>query len=111
MWDYSWNNRRYNQKSLRQIIGLGRGWVVRGRDNGIIYGGGRGGWFGAWTGCGCHVGGLQAVVRVTVGVRRSCREGRGARGLPLLVTTMPLSLSLSSSVSIWKGLLCRVRRW
>ncbi len=105
------NGRRYNQKICSELIGWGRGRVVRERDNGIIDGGGRGGWFGAWNGGGHSVGGLGAVVEVAVGTRGACREGRGARGLQLLATTVSSSLSLSSSVRIWKGLLCRVRCW
>ncbi len=37
--------------------------------------------------------------------------GCGACGLQLLATTVSVSLLSSSSARIWKGLLCRVRRW
>ena len=37
--------------------------------------------------------------------------GCGACGLQLLATTVLASSSSSSSARIWKGLLCRVRRW
>ncbi len=37
--------------------------------------------------------------------------GCGVCGLQLLATTMSVSSSSSSSTRIWKGLLCRVRRW
>ena len=51
------------------------------------------------------------MVGVAVGTRRSCREGRGAGGLRLLATTVSSSMSLSSSVRIWKGLVCRIKHW
>jgi hypothetical protein len=91
-----------------KLFGWGRSWVVHGWDKGIIDGGGCSGWF---NGCGCHVGGLGAVVGVAVGMQQSCWEGRGARGLQLLATTVSSSMSLSSSVRIQKGLLCHVRCW
>jgi hypothetical protein len=93
-----------------KLIGWGHSRVVHGRDKGIIDGGGRGGWFGSWNGCGRCVGGLKAVVAVAVGMRRSYWEGRGAKGLQMLATTVSSSLSLSSSFRIWKGLFCCVRR-
>jgi hypothetical protein len=37
--------------------------------------------------------------------------GCGACGLQLLATTVSVSSPSSSSARIWKGLLCRVRRW
>jgi hypothetical protein len=51
------------------------------------------------------------VVGVAVGMQQLCWEGRDPGGLQLLVMTMSSSMSSSSSVRIWKGLLCRVRRW
>jgi hypothetical protein len=100
---------------IRRVCGKSLGWgrsrVVCGRDKGITDGGGRGGWFGVWNGCGFHVGGVRAVVGVVVGTWQSRWEGIGARGLQLLATTMSSSMSLSLSVRIWKGLLCCVRRW
>jgi hypothetical protein len=92
-------------------IGWSCGWVVCWWDKGITYGGGHCGWFGAWNVCGHHVGGLRAVVGVIVGAQRSCWEQRGARGLQLLTTNVSSSLSSSSSVRIWKGLLCCVKCW
>jgi hypothetical protein len=61
MWDHCWNAMRTNQNSLQQITWLGPrsgcSWV----GQGIIDGGGSGGWLGAWIGCGRRVGGLGAV--------------------------------------------------
>ncbi len=111
MWDHCWNTRWTNQKSLRQIPWLGSGQVVRGWDKGISFGGGQGCWSGTRIGCGHHVGGLGALVGVAEGTWQSCWEGRDAGGLQLLATTMSSSMSSSSSVRIWKGLLCHVRRW
>ncbi len=51
-----------------------------------------GGWLVGWIVCGRCV-------------------GCGAHGLQLLATTMLVSSSSSSSVRIWEGLLCHVRRW
>ncbi len=51
-----------------------------------------GGWLVTWIVCGRCV-------------------GCGARELQLLATTVWVSLLSSSSARIWKGLLCRVRRW
>ena len=52
-----------------ELIGWGRGRVVREQDKGIIDGSGRGGWFGAWNGGRHSVGGLKAVVEVAVGMQ------------------------------------------
>jgi hypothetical protein len=101
--------------NIRRVCGKSIGWgcgrVVHGSDKGITDGGGRGGCFGTWNSCRSCVGGLGAVVGVAVGTRRSCWKGRSAEGLQLLEKAMSSSLSLSLSVRIWKGLLCRVRRW
>jgi hypothetical protein len=51
------------------------------------------------------------VFGVAVGMQRLYWEGKGARGLQLLATIVSSSMSTSSSVMIWKGLLCLVRRW
>ncbi len=72
-----------------KLICWGCGWVVCGRDKGITDEGGRGGWFGAWNGCGRCVGGLGAVVRVAVEMLQSFWEERSAGGLQLLATTVP----------------------
>ncbi len=77
---------------IRRVCGKSIGWGcgrdVLGRDKGITDGDGRGGWLGAWNGCRHRVGGLGAVVGVAVGMQQSCWEGRGARGLQLLATTV-----------------------
>jgi hypothetical protein len=99
---------------IRKVCGESRGWgrgrVVHGWDKGITVGGGCGCWYGTRVGCEPCVGGLGVVVGVAVATRRLCWEGRGA-GEQLLATTVSSSMSLSLSVRILKGLLCRVRRW
>jgi hypothetical protein len=84
---------------------------------GIAGGSRRGGWLGIRIICGHSGGGLQMVMGKVVGgwivgwIVCGCCVGCGACGLQLLATTMLVSLSSSSSVRIWKGLLCRVRCW
>jgi hypothetical protein len=94
-----------------KLFGWGRSWVVHGWDKGIIDGGGCSGYFGTWISCRHCVGGLGVVVGVTLGTRQLCWEGRGARELQLLATSVSSSMSSSLSVSIWKGLVCHVRCW
>jgi hypothetical protein len=99
------------KQSIPGSVMWGRGGVVCGRDKGITDGGGCSGWFGAWNSCRRCISGFGAVVGVAVGTGQSCKEGRGDGGLQLLGMTMSSSMSLLSSVRIWKGLLCCVRYW
>ncbi len=94
-------------------VGGDRG-QTRERGVGVTGGSGRGGWLGSmivWERSG---GGLQTVVGSVVGgwiggwIDCGRCVGCGAHGLQLLATTMSVSLSSSSSVRIWKGLLCCV---
>jgi hypothetical protein len=111
MWDHCWNARRTNQKSLWQAAWLGL-------RSGCLWEGQRDHRWGWVQGLVWHLDWLQALYWWPrsggwSGSRDAAivLEGRGARGLQLLATTVSSSMSLSLSVSIWKWLLCCVRCW
>jgi hypothetical protein len=106
-----------NSRICGDVGGGARGRIVRELGVGITGQSGRSGWLGSRIFCGRSGGGLQMAVGTVVGgwlvVWIVCGRcvGCGACGLQLLATTVLASSSSSSSARIWKGLLCRVRRW
>jgi hypothetical protein len=106
-----------NSRVCGDVGGGAHGRTVRELGVGIAGRSRRGGWLGSRIVCGRSRGGLQTVVGTVVGgwlvgrIACGCSLGCSANGLQLLATTMSVSSLSSSSARIWKGLLCRVRRW
>jgi hypothetical protein len=107
-----------NSRVRGDVVGGARGWIVQERGVGITEGSGRSGWLGIRIVCKCSGGGLQTVMDTVVGgwligwIVCERYVGCGTCGLQLLATTVSVSsLSSSSFVRIWKGLLCPVRCW
>jgi hypothetical protein len=104
-----------NRRVCGDGVGGACGWT---REHGVGITGGsrRGGWLGIRIFWERSVGGLRMVVGAVVDGWLSgwivCGRcvGRGTHGLQLLATTVLVSLLSSSSVRIWKGLLCHVSR-
>jgi hypothetical protein len=106
-----------NSRVCVDVGGGAHGRIMRELGVGIAGGSRRGSWLGSRIVCERSGGGLQMVVGTVIGgwlfrwIICGCCVGCGICGLQLLTTTKLVSSSSSSSMRIWKGLLCHVRHW